>query len=108
MNWAAHKGLNNFYVRKLRDIIRYKVLEGFSMREIGTKRDWLVNLRKEKGMPLREIAPYMGLSYSHLSDIENGRRNPSIELSIKMAKFYGVDVALFLQDRVKFNEKNIG
>lgn len=75
------------------------------MSKAREKRDWLVDLRKAKGMTVREIAPLMDMSFSHLSDIENGRRNPSIELSMKMAKYYGVDLTKFLTDRVKFSEK---
>jgi putative transcriptional regulator len=78
------------------------------MREFATKRDWLIKLRTERKMTVREIAPLMGLSFSHLSDIENGRRNPSVELAMKMAKYYEVDLTLFIEDRVRFNEKNIG
>jgi transcriptional regulator with XRE-family HTH domain len=75
------------------------------MEKKRTKREWLIELRKAKGMTVREIAPLMDMSFSHLSDIENGRRNPSIDLSMKMAKFYGVDLNKFFTDRVRFSEK---
>jgi transcriptional regulator with XRE-family HTH domain len=72
------------------------------------KRIWLKELRKGKNLTVRELAPLIGTSFSHYSDIENGRRNPSIDLSITMANFFDCDLKLFLTDRVKFNEKNIG
>jgi transcriptional regulator with XRE-family HTH domain len=78
------------------------------MRELGEKRVYLKELRKAKGLSVRQIAPLIGASFSHYSDIENGRRNPSIELSMTLAEFFEIDLAILLKDRVKFNEKNIG
>jgi transcriptional regulator with XRE-family HTH domain len=78
------------------------------MRNLGEKREYLKEARAAKGLTVRQIAPLLGVSFSHYSDIENGRRNPSIELSMTMAEFYGIDLSILLKDRVKFNEKNIG
>jgi putative transcriptional regulator len=66
------------------------------------KRTWLKELRKEKKLLTREIAEIFGISFQHYNDIENGRRNPSIELSIKMAEYYSVPIEKFLEDRTKF------
>lgn len=71
------------------------------------KRVWLKELRKEKGLTVREIAPLLETSFSHYSDIENGRRNPSVDLCLKMAKFYDVSVLLFIENRVNLKEKKI-
>lgn len=78
------------------------------MRKLGEKREYLKQLRKAKKLSVRQIAPLVGASFSHYSDIENGRRNPSIELSMKMADFLGIELSILLKDRVKFTEKNIG
>jgi putative transcriptional regulator len=68
------------------------------------KRDWMKILRKEKDLTVREIAEVFGISYQHYSDIETGRRNPSIELSLKMAEFFGEPIESFLEDRTKFKK----
>jgi len=66
------------------------------------KREWLKDLRTKKNLNVREIAAILGISYQHYSDIENGRRNPSIELSKLMAKFFNCKLDLFLAERTKF------
>jgi putative transcriptional regulator len=66
------------------------------------KREWLKKLRKDKGLKTREIAEIVGVSFQHYNDIENGRRNPSIELSLEIAKVFGVSVEKFLAERTKF------
>jgi putative transcriptional regulator len=68
------------------------------------KREWLKKLRKDKGIKTREIAQTLGVSFQHYNDIENGRRNPSIELSLEIAKYFDVAVEQFLEDRTKFTK----
>jgi putative transcriptional regulator len=59
-------------------------------------------IRDERGLNTREIAEQIGISYTHYNDIENGRRNPSVELSMEMAKFFDVPLEKFLKERTKF------
>jgi transcriptional regulator with XRE-family HTH domain len=66
------------------------------------KREWLKQLRAEKKLKTREIADILGISFQHYNDIENGRRNPSIELSYEIAKLFDVSVEKFLEERTKF------
>jgi putative transcriptional regulator len=66
------------------------------------KREWMKELRKEKGLKTREICEIFAISFQHYNDIENGRRNPSIELSIAMAKYFDVPLEKFFEDRTKF------
>jgi putative transcriptional regulator len=68
------------------------------------RRDWMKILRKEKDLTVREIAEILGISYQHYSDVESGRRNPSIELSLKMAEFFNEPIESFLEDRTKFKK----
>ena len=68
------------------------------------KREWMKELRKEKKLVTREIAEHFGISFQHYNDIENGRRNPSIELSIEMAEFFDVPIEKLLEDRTKFTK----
>jgi DNA-binding XRE family transcriptional regulator len=62
----------------------------------------MLELRSEMGLNTREIAELIGISYTHYNDIENGRRNPSVELSIEMAEFFDVPIEKFLLKRTKF------
>lgn len=66
------------------------------------KRLWMKEIRNDLELTMREIAEEFGISYQHYSDIENGRRNPSIELSLEMADFFDVPIEKFLEDRAKF------
>ena len=68
------------------------------------KREWLKELRDEKELKTREIAEILGISFQHYNDIETGRRNPSIELSMKLAKFFNVPLEKFFDDRTKFKK----
>lgn len=70
------------------------------------KRNWLKQLRDEKGLKTREIAPLLGISFQHYNDIETGRRNPSVELSKKMAEFFNAPLIKFFEDRTKFKVKD--
>lgn len=69
------------------------------------KREWLQALRKEKKLTIKRIAPLLDMSWQHYSDIEAGRRNPSIDLSFKLAEFFKVDPKLFFENRTKFQQK---
>ena len=67
------------------------------------RREWMKEIRmQEMKLNNREIAELIGISYQHYNDIENGRRNPSIELSYKIAEFFDVPVERFFTDRTKF------
>lgn len=70
------------------------------------RRDWLKALRMESGLKTREIAPLLGISFQHYNDIETGRRNPSIELSKRMAEFFNTPLEQFFEDRTKFKVKD--
>lgn len=69
------------------------------------KREWLKELRDEKGLKTREIAEMLGISFQHYNDVETGRRNPSIELSIKLANFFNTPLEKFFEERTKFKQK---
>lgn len=44
------------------------------------------NVRRKKGLKLRELSERTGISISFLSDIENGRSNPSVKRLKSIAK----------------------
>lgn len=55
-------------------------------------------LRTARGLTLRELARGLGLSHGHLSDLETGRRTPTIKTLCHIARYYGVSPAYFLQE----------
>lgn len=69
------------------------------------KRFWMERLRNEMGLSRRQTAFKIGgISWQHYNDIEAGRRNPSFELSMKLAEFFGAPVTLFFEDRTKWKK----
>lgn len=48
--------------------------------------------REEKKLTQQEVADAVGITRSYLSDIENGRYNPSFKKSIELATFLGIDL----------------
>ncbi|MFV0187558.1 helix-turn-helix transcriptional regulator [Empedobacter falsenii] len=45
----------------------------------------------------KEIATEVSLGISHYSKIENGQRQASVDLSDKLAKFYGITIDQIVQ-----------
>ena len=71
----------------------------------------LRELRRQKGLSMREMGEQIGLSESTVSLYENGRRKPSHELLCRLADFFGVSVDYMLgkdenQSQTKKPEKN--
>lgn len=54
--------------------------------------DNIKNLRKEKGLQQKQIAIELGIDQSNYNKIENGKREPSIDLLNKLAGLFGVSV----------------
>ena len=55
-------------------------------------------LRKAKGLGLKEVSKKLGLSPSLLSQIENDKVTPSIATLFKIANFLGKKTSFFLDD----------
>jgi putative transcriptional regulator len=62
------------------------------------KRDWLKEQRKQRELTGRAAAKEIGISHNYLFEIENGIRNPSGKLALKIANFYGFDMAAFFKE----------
>ena len=58
-------------------------------KELGKK---IRELRKKKELTQEDLAYKAGLDYSYINQIENGKRNPSMEAVEKIAKALGVKV----------------
>lgn len=57
----------------------------------------LRELRKEKGISLKELGAEMGVAESTMSLYENGKRQPDYETLLKLAEFFGVTVDYLLR-----------
>lgn len=55
------------------------------------KRDWLIELRKEKNMKQREVAEMTKFSRPQYANIELGIRNPSVHGAKQLGLILGFD-----------------
>ena len=56
----------------------------------------LIKFRIDKGLKSSEMAKMLGLSKTAYSNLENGKRKPTIELAYKIQKVFEVDDVLYL------------
>lgn len=49
---------------------------------------------EEVGLGVREIAKVLKVAPAHVTDLERGRRTPSEDLLCRIAKVYGIDIAV--------------
>lgn len=63
-------------------------------------------LRKQQNMTLRELSQKVGISISFLSDIENGRSNPSLERLKEIAEALDTTVSYLLGEEIKTDDPN--
>lgn len=68
--------------------------------------DKLKKLRKENNLTLKELHNKTGISISFISDIENKRRNPSIDNLKVLAQALNTSVSDLLDENSKTNETN--
>lgn len=74
-----------------------------NMEKFGEK---LHLLRTKHGMTLKELAEAAGLSaHGYISELESGKKKPTVEFVIKIAKLYNVTTDQLLRDDVKLNLK---
>lgn len=59
------------------------------------RRDWLRKIRKKMGFTQIEISEKLGISRSHYAAIENGIKNPSIEVAGKLSDIMRFDFNKF-------------
>ena len=56
-------------------------------------------LRKARGMTQEEMAEALNISLEHLSKMERGKRNPSIDLLVAMACYFHVSTDYLLMGK---------
>ncbi len=66
------------------------------MEKLGEK---IRTLRKQRGLSLRQFASALKVkSYSHLAEIESGKSKPSVDLLVKIMRFFDVSCDQLLKD----------
>ncbi len=51
-------------------------------------------LRAERGISRRELADALGIHYQTVGYLERGEFRPSLDLALRLAKFFGVPVEI--------------
>lgn len=75
------------------------------MQRFGEK---LHTLRKRRGLTTSQLAQALGYaSHTHISEIENGKRRPSLPFTVKVAHFFQVTTDQLLNDAVDFEDGEI-
>lgn len=64
--------------------------------------DRLHQLRKKRGLSLEEVGIGVGVTSSHISQLENGKRQPSFTLVADLAEYFDVDPTFFIETPYKF------
>ena len=62
-------------------------------------REWLLNLRKEKGMTQLDVAKQLDISESYFNYIENGERQKKMDIALvsKLSTILGIPLAEIIE-----------
>ena len=61
--------------------------------EVGTLSSRVTELRKKRGLTLEQLAAASGVSRSMLSQIERGKANPTLAVTLRIAQAFGMNIA---------------
>lgn len=61
-------------------------------------REWLIELRKENKLIQLDIAKRIKVSESYYSQIENGKRNPSVSIAKALGQLLNFEWRKFYED----------
>ncbi|MBB5171967.1 helix-turn-helix domain-containing protein [Texcoconibacillus texcoconensis] len=61
-------------------------------------KNWLIELRKSKKMTQEEVAAAAYINRAYYSQIETGKRTPSLDVAINISQVLGFDPFMFFQD----------
>jgi transcriptional regulator with XRE-family HTH domain len=68
------------------------------IKQFGEK---LRTLRTSRGLTLQQLAVDLGLSaHGYLSELENGKKLPTVELTLKVARLFDVTTDELLKDEI--------
>ena len=64
----------------------------------------LRTLRNHRGLTLTQLAAELGYkAHGHLSEIESGKKLPSIGLTLRVARLFGVSTDALLKDELEIS-----
>ncbi|WP_313893892.1 helix-turn-helix transcriptional regulator [Psychrobacillus sp.] len=67
-------------------------------------REWLKEYREERGLTQGETAQLSGISRSYYTNIEQGKRNPTVDVAKKIAKTLKFDWVIFFRNQCSLKE----
>lgn len=62
------------------------------------KRDWLIAIRKERGLSQKYVSEQIGLAQPSYCTIENGKTRPAVETAKAIAQVLGFDWTRFYEE----------
>lgn len=69
-------------------------------------KNWLEEIRKERGITQEELAKILEVSRQTVGSLENGRYNPSIILAFKIARYFEMTIEdIFIYEEGNDDEK---
>ncbi|SDQ89620.1 DNA-binding transcriptional regulator, XRE-family HTH domain [Virgibacillus subterraneus] len=69
------------------------------------KREWLIRLRKSKQFTQEKVALDAYIDRAFYSQIETGKRNPSFNIALNIAKVLNFDPMKFFQDNLNIDQR---
>lgn len=63
-------------------------------------RTWLENARKKKKLTHQQVADIAGIKRQYYGMIENGERNPSVNMAKKLGEILDVNWTLFFEGKI--------
>lgn len=69
-----------------------------SIKRFGRK---LHDLRRKRGLTLQELAESLGYkAHGHISELESGKKKPTVDFVLQVARFFGVTTDQLLKDEL--------
>ncbi|MBG9796901.1 helix-turn-helix transcriptional regulator [Brevibacillus laterosporus] len=69
-------------------------------------RQWLINLRKSKGLTQEQVAKFVGINRSTYTKAENGNAL-GIKTAKKIARYFGLDWTIFFESKCDEREQKL-
>ena len=65
----------------------------------------LRTLRNRRGLTLAQLADQLGYkAHGHLSEIESGKKLPTVGLALKVARLFDISTDLLLKDELEISD----
>lgn len=73
--------------------------------KIVEKRDWFTKAREEKGYSKSDLAKKIKVVKSYITAIENGEKNPSGKVALKLSIVLGINMEKFYENEIEPKER---